>query len=165
MKMKPDKIYIDNSLLVRWFLRRLNPKKYKIEPQIIRFLSEHKEINKFISILSVAELVHTLKYGKDFQAYGLKLSYILDSLAELLKSMEIEVISKENFGGMEINGIVISENIVRFVDRHKHLADCIHVDVARSHDMFFVTHERDMGVLKEFHEKIMTDDKLMKQYV
>lgn len=162
--MKPEKIYIDNSLLVRWFLRRLHPKKFKTEPQIIRFLTEHKEIKKFISILSVAELVHTLKYSKDFQSFGLKLSYILDSLAELLKAMDVEVISRENIGGMEIDGVIVSENVVKFVDMHQHLVDCIHVDLAKSHDLFFITHERDMGVLKEFYEKIMTDDKLMKQY-
>jgi len=162
--MKPDKIYIDNSLLVRWFFNRLHPKKYKTEPQIIRFLTEHREIRKFISILSVAELVHTLKYGKEFQSFGLKLSYILDSLIELQKAMNMEVISKENIGGMEINGVIVSENIVRFVDKHQHLVDCIHADLAKSHDLFFITHERDMGVLKEYYDKIMTDDKLMKQY-
>ncbi len=162
--MKPDKIYIDNSLLVRWFLHKLHPKKFKTEPQIIRFLTEHREIRKYISILSVAELVHTLKYGRDFQSFGLPLNFILDSLSELIKSMEIEVISRENFSGTKINGIIVTENIIKFVDKHQHLADCIHVDLAKSHDLFFITHERDMGVLKEFYEKIMTDDKLMKQY-
>jgi predicted nucleic-acid-binding protein len=162
--MKPDKIYIDNSVLIRWFLHKLFPKKHKTIPQIIRFLTEHKEIKKFISILSVAELVHTLKYGKDFQSFRLKLNYILDSLVELQKAMDMEVITKENIREMEINGIIISENVVGFVDRHQHLLDCIHADLAKSHDLFFITHEKDMGVLKEFHEKIMTDDKLMKQY-
>jgi hypothetical protein len=162
--MKPDKIYIDNSVLIRWFLHKLFPKKHKNIPQIIRFLTEHKEIKKFISILSVAELVHTLKYGKDFQSFRLKLNYILDSLVELQKAMDMEVITKENISGMEINGIIISENVVKFVDNHQHLLDCIHADLAKSHDLFFITHEKNMGVLKEFYDKIMTDDKLMKQY-
>jgi hypothetical protein len=161
--MKPEKIYIDNSVLIRWFLHKLHPKKHKTEPQIIRFLTEHKEIEKFISIVSVAELVHTIRYGKDFQGFGLKLSYIRDLLMKLQNVTDLKIISKEKISGAEINGVVISENVINYVDKHRHLIDCIHVDLAKSHDLYFITHEKDMGILKEFYDKIMTDDKLMKQ--
>lgn len=162
--MKPDKIYIDNSVLIRWFLHKLHPKKYKTEPQIIRFLTEHREIEKFISLISVAELVHTIKHGENFQSFGLKLNYIRGLLSELQNVTDLKIISKEKINGVEINGVVVSENIVNFVDKHRHIIDCIHVDLAKSHDLFFITHEKNMGVLKEFYDKIMTDDKLMKQY-
>lgn len=162
--MKPDKIYIDNNLLVRWFLHKLHPKKFKNEPQVIKFLSDHQEIEKYISIVSVAELVRTVRHGDDFQGFGLKLNYIRDLLTELQNVTGLKIISKEKFNNVGINGVVISENIINFVDRHRHLIDCIHVDLAKSHDLFFITHDRDIGVLKEYYEKIMTDDKMMKQY-
>lgn len=162
--MKPLKIYLDNNLLIRWFLHKLHPKKHKDEPQAIKFLIKHKEIEKFISLISVAELVRTLKYGKEFQEFGLKLSYIRDLIIELQNAIGLNIISKEIINGVEINGVIVSENIINFTDKHHDLIDCIHVDLARSHDLLFVTHDRELGRIKEHYEKIMTDDKLMKQY-
>ncbi len=162
--MRPCKIYIDNNLLIRWFLHKLHKRKFKSEPQVIKFLIDHKEIEKFISLISVAELVHTLRYGNDFQGFGLKLNYIRDLLAELQNALDLKIISEEKINGVNIEGVIISKNIVNFVDKHHHIIDCMHIDLAKSHDLFFITHERELGVMKEFHEKIMTDDKLMKQY-
>ena len=162
--MKPGKIYIDNNLLIRWFLHRFYPRKHKREPQIIRFLSEHKEIKKYISLISVAELVHTLKYGKEFQNFKLDLNYIRVLIEELQNIVGFDIIQKQKVNGMEINGIVISGDVVKFVNVHEHLIDCMHIDIAKSHELFFITHEKKIGQLKKLYENIMTDDKLLKQF-
>lgn len=162
--MLPDKIYLDNTSLVRWFLKRFYPKKYKRDPQIIRFLNEHKEIDTFVSILSVAELVHTLKHGEEFKKFGLKFDHIKGLIEELQNIIGFEIIQTVKINDTQIDGIVISGNIIKYVFKHRHLADCIHLDIARQNEIWFVTYEKRMGELKEYYENIMTEDKLMKQY-
>ena len=162
--MKPEQIYIDNNLLIRWFIHKFNRKKYKSMPEIIKFLNEHPEIKKYISLLSVAELVHTLKYGEDFQKFNLNLKYIEKLLSELQNIINLDIIMKEKRNGVEIDGVIISKDLIKLIDKHRHLIDCMHLDIAKSHDLSFVTHEAKMGELKPLYENIMTDDKLMKQF-
>ena len=160
--MIPEKIYIDNNLLIRWFVHKFNRKKYRSMPEIIKFFNEHPEISKYASILSVAELVHTLKYGKDFQRFRLNLKHIEELLSELQNTINLDIILKEKRDGVEIDGVIITRDLIKMIDRHHHLIDCMHLDIAKSHDLFFVTHEAKMGELKPLYENIMTDEKLMK---
>lgn len=161
--MQPEKVYLDNTSLVRWFLKRFYPRKYKRDPQIIRFLSEHKEIRCYISIFSVAELVQVLKHGQEFRKFKLKFKYILKLIEELQNIILFDIIQTVKIGGTSIKGVVVSHEIVKYVFKHRHLIDCIHLDIARQNDLWFVTYEKRMGELKEYYEKIITEAKMMKR--
>jgi hypothetical protein len=161
--MKPDRIYIDNSLLVRWFLHLLYPDRYADMPQIIKFLTEEKEMQKFISLISVAELIHTLKYGKDFAGKNLSMGAIMAMIDDLQNIMGFKVILRDKVGETQLNGVIVSTDILEFLDKHNHIIDCIHVDIAKHHDLFFVTYEGKIGRMREFYDKIMTEKKLLKQ--
>ncbi len=161
----PDcQVYLDNTSLVRWFLKRFYPKKYKDDPQIIKFLNEHKsEIKSFVSTISIAELVHTLRHGDAFVKFSLGFNYIKELIGELQDIIGFDIIQTEKIGEVDIDGVIISNDIVKYVFKHRHLVDCIHVDIARQHELTFVTYEAAMGELKEYYGKIMTEDRLMKQ--
>ncbi len=161
--MKPDKVYVDNSLLVRWFLHRLYPNRYSDTPQIIKFLTKEKGMQKFISLISVAELVHTLKYGKDFAGKNLTIGAIKALIDELQNIMGFEIILRDKIGEAQLNGVVVSTDILEFLDKHQHIIDCIHVDIAKQHDLFFVTYEGKIGRMRKFYDKTMTENKLLKQ--
>ncbi len=162
--MKPDKIYIDNMFLVRWFLHKFYPIKYKKEPAIIKFLSDDEEMEKYISVISIAELVKTLKYDDKFKKFKLKFQFIEDLIIELQNMIGFDVILKENIKGVKIDGVIISKNIKNFAYVHPHLIDCIHVDISKSHELYFITDEKKMGKLKGLYENIMTENKLRKQF-
>lgn len=162
--MAPNKIYLDNTSLVRWFLRKFYPDKHKQEPQIIRFLNEHNEIETYVSILSIAELVHTLKHGEEFRKFNLGFEFIKKLIEELQNIIGFSIIKTVSISGTEIDGIIVSGNIIKYVFKHRHLADCIHLDIARQNDIWFVTYEKRMGELKEYYSNIMTEDKLMRQF-
>ena len=161
--MKPQKIYLDNSLLVRWFLRKLKPEKYEQEPQIIRFLSGLTGVEKFISLISLAELINTLKHGDDFKRYNLTLPIIGALIEEMQSTVGFKIITTENIRGTEVEGIIITPFVLRLIDIHGELADCLYVDIARRNSLSFITHESRIGRLKELYDNTMTDDKLMKQ--
>ncbi len=163
----PDcQIYLDNTSLVRLFLKRFYPEKHKQEPRIIRFLNENKrEIKSFVSTISIAELVHTLKHGEDFKKFNLNFNYIKELIGELQDIIGFDIIQTEKMkDGTEIDGVIVSNHVVEYVFKHKHLPDCIHVDIARQHELTFVTYEKAMGELKEYYDNIMTEEKLMKQF-
>jgi len=158
-------IYLDNTSLVRWFLKRFHPEKHKQEPQIIKFLNEHKrEIKSFVSTISIAELVHTLRHGEAFEKFNLNFNYIKELIGELQDIIGFDIIQTEKIDGTEIDGVIVSNYVVKYVFKHKHLTDCIHVDIARQHELTFVTYETAIGELKEYYDNIMTEEKLMKQF-
>lgn len=162
--MIPERVYIDNSLLVRWFLWKFNPHKYPREPQVIRFLASLERVEKYISLISVAELVHTLRYGDDFSGYRLTLRRIEELIQELQGVLGFVLIEQEKVQDTDVGGIIITRDVVRFIDKHKELADCLHVDIAKRNQLCFVTYEKKIGVLKELYDNIMTENKLMKQF-
>ena len=133
-------------------------------PRIIEFLSEHEEIDKFISLISVAELVCALKYDKEFRRFSVKTSYIQKLLEELQSTMDLKIILTEKVKRTRIEGVIISSNIVKYLNKHNHLVDCIHLDIAKSHELCFLTDEKKMGNLKTFYKNIMTENKFMKQF-
>ena len=152
--MKPDKIYIDTMFLVRWFLFRFRKRKYDELPRMIEFLREHEEIEKHISVISVAEFVKVLKYNKEFRRYKLTISYIKELIKKLQNFIDLEILKDQR----------ISHQIVKYVESHPELIDCIHLDIAKSNELCFITDEKKIGKLKNLYKNIMTENKLMKQF-
>ncbi len=162
--MIPNKIYLDNTILIRYFLRKFYPQKYKNEPQIIRFLNEHTEIQKFISIISIAELVKKLIHGNDFKKFDICFDYAMKLIEEFQSMLNFKIIETMENNNVVIDGIVVTKNIIKYISIHSDLPDCIHLDIARQHDIWFVTYEKELGRLKEEYGNIITEDKLMKQF-
>lgn len=44
------------------------------------------------------------------------------------------------------------------------MVDCLHVAIAKTNNLLFVTHEGKIGVLKEFYENITTFNHLSKMF-
>ena len=60
--MNPEKVYLDTNLILNWFRLCIIRRVKKAEEEvIIKFLSEHKEIESFISVFSVAEIIANLR--------------------------------------------------------------------------------------------------------
>ncbi|OGI14774.1 hypothetical protein A3K63_02775 [Candidatus Micrarchaeota archaeon RBG_16_49_10] len=140
--------------LIRWFLFRFRRVKHESPPIIIEFLRNHGEIKKFISIVSMAEFIKVLLYDKDFINYKLTTSYANKLIQELQDVIELKV----------IHGEKISDDIVLYIERHPELIDCIHLDIAKSNELCFITDEKKIGKLKAVYGNIMTENKLMKQF-
>ncbi len=157
----PRRIYLDTNILVGWFksqlsvgqtksklidhLRRFGPRN----PDVIKFLINHRDIEKFISIFTIAEIVHVLKYSDEFKGYDLELATIKWLMELLQEAVGFSVIKEVSLGGNSIKGVIISPDIVDFVDKHSHIIDCIHIDIAKHNELTFVSNERDLGKMKD----------------
>jgi len=162
--MRPDKIYLDTCLLIRWFLWRFDQKKYGREPRIIRFLSETKKyVKSYISIVSVAELVKILKYDDEFKKFEIKTSRIIELIDELQQIIGFDIIRNIVVNNTKVEGVIISKDIIKYVQLHPHLSDCIHVDIAKRYELCFLTIESRTGKLKQLYADIMTEKKFFKQ--
>jgi predicted nucleic acid-binding protein len=159
--VRPDKIYIDTMFLIQWFISVLENKK---PPKMIELLSEHEEIEKCISLISVVELKRVLRYNNDFKRYRLEVKRMGQILASLQNMTNLKIIDREKFGEVRINGIIVSYDISRFIEEHDDLVDCIHVDIAKSHELCFLTDDRKIGNLKKIYGNIMTANKFAKQF-
>lgn len=159
--MKPEKVYIDTMFLIRWFLYILEKRKI---PRIIKFLNEQKKIQKHISLISIAEAFKVLKHGNDYKKYNLQDDQIEGMLSSLQEYISLKVILRDEIEGIRLKGIVVSTDIIDFVKKHGEIRDCIHVDVAKSHNLYFLTDDRKIGRLKGLYKNIMTEKKFIKQF-
>jgi len=176
--MDTSKVYLDTCLLIgcfKWLLEKnyqhqfiekilLLVKREKEQPFIITFLKEHKNIEKFISLVSVAEIISVLKYNKDFRHYKLTLGEINNLLVVLMTMIGFEIIVEIEIDGKKIKGNLITRAINNYIDKHEHVLDCIHVDIAKTNDLLFITNEDKFGLLKDLDCHIMTFNKLVKQF-
>ena len=91
--MQPNEIYLDTSLLIGWFKHILEKRKKTEEPEIIEFLNNKPEIKRYISVITVAEIIEVLK-SKDFKNYKLEKSYILDLIVNLRNTLNLIIIEE-----------------------------------------------------------------------
>lgn len=164
--MLPNKVYIDTCILYRWFLWKFYPRKYGKEPKIIRYLSEeNSKTRSYVSIITIAELVELLRFDGNFKDKNLGSDTIIALINELQNILNLEIINYKNIkmGDNSFNGIIVSDNIVKFAEFHKEIIDCIHVDIAKSCELCFLTDETKIGSMKSFYNNIMTENKFFKQ--
>ena len=165
MSTKDDinQIYIDTSLLHEWFARLMRGEKQYYEPKIIAFLRKHSEINKFISIFTIAELVESLLFReKGIHDHMKKLETINSFVQVFVETTGIKIIEFEK---KDVHrGIFISPNIVKYTAECGEVKDAIHVCIAEHEDLALVTHDDKFGRIKPLYEKIVTDKHLMKLF-
>lgn len=153
-------IYIDTSLLQEWFARLMRNER-KEEPKILEFLRERKEITKFISIFTIAELVENLLFHEKRIRDFMKRTQVIESFAELLmQTTGIKIIEFEKED--EHTGIFVSPNIVKYTGICGSVKDAIHVCIAEHEDLWLITHDDKIGKLKPLYTKITTDTHLLK---
>jgi len=156
-------VYIDTSLLLEWFARLMREDKRDDEPRIIKFLREQREIKKFISIFTIAELVEDLLFHEKRIKYHMKKIELIESFAKsLMETTAIRIIEMEKDD--EHKGIFISPNIVKYTAICGSIKDAIHVCIAEHEDLWLVTHDDKIGKLKPSYKKITTDTHLLKLF-
>ena len=163
MSTKDDinQIYIDTSLLHEWFAGVMRGEKIESDPEIIRFLRENKELKKFISIFTIAELVEDLLFHEKKIRGHMKKLEVIESLSRLLIQITgIEIIELEKRD--EHKGIFISPNVVKYTSICGSVKDATHVCIAEHEDLWLVTHDNKIGKLKYLYKKITTDTHLLK---
>ena len=128
--MKKDeirKIYIDTSLLHDWFARLMRNEKDP-DTDSIKFLRDRKDVDKFISIFTIAELVESLLFHeKGIRDYMKKLE-VIESFSKLfMQTTGVKVIEFEKEGehkgifispkplGSPADEVTILENAVNFI--------------------------------------------------
>ncbi len=163
--MQPQEIYLDTSLLVGWFKHILERRKKTEEPQIIEFLNNRPEIKKYISSISIAEIIEVLK-SKEFKNYKLENQYILDLIETLRNTLNLIVIEEfEEKGKKQLKNIFLdSQNIVDLTFLGGEVIDAIHIDISKSNNLYFITRDEGIGKTKEIYPKIMGLKHFMKQF-
>ena len=163
--MQPNEIYLDTSLLIGWFKHILEKRKKTGEPEIIEFLNDKPEIKRYISSITIAEIIEVLK-SKDFKNYKLEKSYILDLIVNLRNTLNLIIIEEfEEKGRKQLKNIILdSRNIVDFTFLGGEVIDAIHTEIARSNNIYFITRDENIGKTKELYPKIMGLKHFIKQF-
>ena len=163
--MPEENIYPDTSIIREWFVRIIVGDRRDVET--IEFLRKHKEINKFISIYGVAELIETLKKEPSIQHKKLTKEFIWDLIKALQNTLtNLKIIEEyaEPEGVSKYRGIVLSSEIVDFTYLCGDLKDSIHVEIAKNNDLLFVTKDDEVGRVKELYPKIEGIRSLIRRY-
>ena|SRR3989344_6745232 len=162
---KPDKVYLDTNLMYNWFkLRFTKKRKQADEEEIIKFLAQHKEIECFISAFTVAEIVARLK--NEFKDL-ITLNDIRYSIEIFQDSINCQIIKLDKFRDMkdkDREGILISPQIVEFAFECLDSKDAIHIDIAKSNDLWFITRDNDVTRVKNIYNNVMGEKKFRKQF-
>lgn len=147
----PSKIYLDTNLLYGWFQNQLNTKKSP--SRIVKFLNERcKDIEKFISVYSIAELVVDLK--QEFQDREIsikKIAYLFDIL-------------KDTIGLKIILEIKLTGAVIEFAELCDDHNDAIHIEAAKNENLTLITKDEDIGRVKDAYSNVISIGKLMKQF-
>ncbi len=152
--------YFDTNLLVTSLIQLAENKK-ELTTEITNLLKEHKDLIKpHISTLTVAEIIEVLRTDSKFGKYHFEedenLKRISGLISKLIGVMNIKIIE---------DGIKINNDVIKFVHKHPEVIDCLHVILAKQNELTFITEEAErIGRLKIFYSKIMSYDKLKRQY-
>lgn len=155
-------IYIDTSLLHGWFARLMRGEK-EGNTEIVKFLIDQKEIKKFISIFTIAELVESLLFHEKRIRDYMKKKEVIESFAEILiETTGIRILELEKRD--EHKGIFISPKIVEYTALCGSVKDAIHVVIAEHEDLWLITHDNKIGKIKPLYNRIITDKHLLKLF-
>lgn len=144
--------YIDANIFHEWFVRNIKGDKRPIF--YVKFLSERKEIDKRISIFSIAELVESLKKEPRIQDKKLTKDWILSLIEIFRDTISLRIIEEDETHRGKYRGFYVSSKIVEFASLSGDLKDSIHVDISKNNDLLFLTKDDKAGRLKELYPKI-----------
>lgn len=154
-------VYVDTNLVYEWFSRLMRSEKRE-EPKIIKFFCEHKEIKKFVSIFTVAELIEKLLFKQDgIKEHMKNKEMVLSFLRSLMQMTGIQIIG---FKEEDEGSIFVSSKIIEYTVICRSMKDAIHVSIAKQENLWFLTHDDEIGKLKPAYEKIITDTHLFRVF-
>ena len=147
----PSKIYLDTNLLYGWFEGQL--KKKNKQSEIIKFLSEKcHDIEKFISMYSVAELIVRLKGEfQDREISEDKIGYLF-------------VILRDSIGLRILFEAKLTKEVIKFAELCGDHNDAIHIQIAKNENLTLITRDTDVNRVEKTYSSIMSIGKLMKQF-
>ena len=161
-----ENIYIDVNLIFRWieltFFSR-HPQKAD-EEKFIKFLSEHKEIKVYISAFTAAEIA--AKLSKQFGENATP-ELIKTIIETLINTLGAETIKYEIFfdkQGKERKGLLISQELPNMALACRDAKDAVHICLAKSNDLLFVTRDKDATRVRTIYEKVTGAEKYIKQF-
>lgn len=162
--MIEENIYPDTSIIREWFVRIILGDRRDVET--VEFLRKHEEINKFISIYGIAELIETLKKEPRIQHKKLTKEFIWDMIRALQNTLtNLKIIEEDIAEGIsKYKGIVLSSEIIDFTFLCGDLKDSIHVEIAKNNDLLFVTKDDKVGKVKELYPKVIGIRKFIRRH-
>ena len=152
--------------MIGWFKWCIYKVRKPKEPEFIKFLSKLESVEKYISIFTIAEVIEVLKTHPDFRGYKIDEKYFEDILEILKRTASISIIEETGIivkGKKQYKKFYITPNIVNFTYTCGELKDSIHVDIAKSNDLWFVTHDDKVGRLKVLYKKIIGSSKFIRR--
>lgn len=159
------RIYLDTNLIFHWFeLCLLGRRKLAGEGTFIRFLSDHKEIERYISAYTIAEIAAKLR--KQF-GDKVKLNDIHELIEEFRNLTGTQIIKIDEFSDIKGNkrrGILLSSNIADYAFYCCDSKDALHIDIAKSNDLLLVTADDGIPMVKSMYEKVIGESKFRKQF-
>jgi hypothetical protein len=105
-----------------------------------------------------------LKNDEKFRKYNFSDAEIESLISTLQAIVGFNIIIEMKTDGIPIKGNVITETVAEYAKKCGHVLDCVHIDMARTNDLTFVTTEKKLGRIKELYDQVMTENKYIKQF-
>ena len=154
------KLYIDTSLIYEP-IRRMLVNEKPFETEFTDFLIGHPEIERTISIFTVAEIVENLLFReKRILEYKRNIDAILTLVKVIQNTYSIDVIEYEIKDGQK--GFFVLSDLIALTGKLGNIKDAIHVCIAKHENLMLVSHEDKFGVVKDIYKNIATDRQLFK---
>ncbi len=162
---KPNRVYLDTNLVYNWFkLHFTKRRKQADEEEIIKFLAGHREIECFISAFTVAEIAANLRNEFKDRITLEQIKYLVQVLQDTINCQIIKFDKFKDMKNQDREGILISPEIIKFAFGCLDASDAIHVDIAKSSDLCFVTRDENVTRVKVVYENVMGEKKFRKQF-
>ncbi|MBI4170847.1 MAG: hypothetical protein HY514_04075 [Candidatus Aenigmarchaeota archaeon] len=157
MPSKKDlmRVYLDNSTIEPWFEAILIEGKHMKTPGFIQFLIVHKEIEKFISSFTVAELVEKLMFHTEkVRPFMKKLELIEGFVNTFQQTIPNLTIIEEEQAPNGQRGLFISvPELIQFTAKIGDIKDAIHVCIAKHEDLYLVTKDDNIGRVQDIYQR------------
>ena len=157
MSLKDDlkKVYLDNSTIEPWFEGIMTNNIKLLTSGFINFLIEHKEILKFISTFTVAELIEKLLFKtNNIKQYMKKKSKIEDFVETFRCTIpNLKILEDETSRTGEKGLFICAEDLLAFTTKIGSTKDAIHICIAKHEGLYFVTKDDDAGRVQSIYEK------------
>lgn len=157
-----ERVYLDVNIFREWFVRIVRGDNRPVF--YVQFLSARKELEKHISVFSIAELVETLLRESQLQGIKLTKGWLL-SLVEIFKdTMGAKILEEDEVSKGMYRGFYVSPKIVEFTYLCGDLKDSVHVDIARSASLTLVTKDDKVGRVKTAYPNVEGIRSLVRRY-
>ncbi len=140
---------LDTMIFREWFRQILADEKIP-DPEIIKILAELREKGEplFLSIFSIAEIIHNIKDAPGIKAYKIKKGYLetIIKLTETLQSMTGCRIIEGDFNKSLDKIHIDSHRLMKYSHLADGVKDSVLLIIAEDNELIFVT--KDGGSLK-----------------